>query len=95
MKLLISLMIIFQSSQSFLCEICHHITGCIQHEMPLEPELSILKKISVEYCVKKHMYIRHVCKGAVDEMTPFIINSVWRHYSDPHLVCSELKFCKQ
>ena len=28
-------------------------------------------------------------------MTQFIVNSVWRHYTDPHLICPKIGFCKK
>ena len=28
-------------------------------------------------------------------MTEFIINSLWRHYTDPHMICSNIKACSQ
>lgn len=39
------------------------------------------------------MQQKNVCKGAVKEMVPVMLNSAWKHYSDPHLLCSDLKFC--
>ena len=28
-------------------------------------------------------------------MTPSILSSLWKHYTDPHLICPELHICKQ
>lgn len=57
--------------------------------------IEALIKIAIVYCKTKHLQDVAVCTGAIKEMTPFLIDSLWQHYSDPHYVCPKLHFCQK
>lgn len=75
------------------CEICHEILFEYQKSIPRKPTEVILDYIATKYCIKKKLQNPNVCKGAVTEMMDSIVNSVWRHYTDPHSICHKLRFC--
>ena len=81
------------SSYSIPCKFCHDVVHQFQKSVPPKPATVLLNYISYEYCAKKHMQNPNVCKGAVTQMTDSIINSVWRHYTDPHGVCHKVGLC--
>jgi hypothetical protein len=72
------------------CEICHEVFNLIQ-KLPKQPALKLLEIISTQYCIKKHLQIQHVCRGAVKEMTRYILESAWQHFTDPHMICHQMK----
>jgi len=76
-----------------VCIICHDIVRTYQHTVPRRPTEEVLDIIGTTYCTKKHLENHNVCKGAVTEMMDSIINSLWRHYTDPHAVCHNLRMC--
>lgn len=75
------------------CQICHDILFEYQRSIPIRPTEEILDIIATKYCTKKHLQNANVCKGAVHEMMESIVNSVWRHYTDPHSICHKLRVC--
>lgn len=77
------------------CLLCHDIVKTIQEAVPGRSIDDILVKIAYLYCPKVKEYDSTVCKGAIKAMTPFIVKSLWKHYTDPHMVCSELRLCRQ
>lgn len=81
------------SSYSIPCQFCHDVVREFQKTVPPKPATVLLNYISYKYCANKHMQNPSVCKGAVSEMTDSIINSVWRHYTDPHAVCHKVRLC--
>jgi sphingomyelin phosphodiesterase len=78
-----------------ICVLCHEVARAIQHAVPLQPPVILADVIGTTVCARQHMQQKNVCKGAVSEMVPLMINNAWKHYSDPHLVCSDLKLCPQ
>lgn len=64
-----------------------------QKSIPPKPITVLLNLIGTKYCTSKHLQNQNVCKGAVSEMSDSIINSVWRHYTDPHAVCHKVRLC--
>lgn len=97
MKTLLLLVIFFiqivNSTKSPLCLACHEVVGLISKETPGRPFISIGSLIGIKYCTMKHLQKQNVCKGAVNSMATVVVNSLWLHYTDPHLICSKLKFC--
>jgi hypothetical protein len=57
--------------------------------------LKLLFTIGTQYCTLKKIQDKEVCKGAVDEMTNYILVSVWARYVDPHSVCHTIRMCKK
>jgi sphingomyelin phosphodiesterase len=78
-----------------ICALCHDVVKAVQRSVPLAPPVLLVDAIGTTVCTRQHMQTKNVCKGAVREMVPLILNSAWMHYSDPHLICSELKMCPQ
>jgi sphingomyelin phosphodiesterase len=76
-----------------LCSACHDIVKIVQKAVPGRPSELLIDQIAITYCTQKHLQQKKVCKGAVKEMVPVIVSSTWKHYSDPHLVCSTLRLC--
>lgn len=94
-KVLLVTILLIHSSQSFnpICSICHDIVKLLQKSVPHQPSEFIVDQIAILVCTQKHLQDKSVCKGAVKEMVPIILTSTWKHYSDPHLVCSNVKLC--
>ena len=61
--------------------------------MPHQPFDSVLSAIGLQYCERKHIEDKTVCKGAITEMIDPIISSTWKRYVDPHEVCHKLFLC--
>lgn len=76
-----------------VCIVCHDMVRLLQHSVPRRPAEQVLDIIGTTYCTKKHLQNHNVCKGAVTEMMDSIVNSLWRHYTDPHAVCHNLRMC--
>jgi sphingomyelin phosphodiesterase len=56
---------------------------------------NILDEIGTLYCyIKKVEKSFEVCKGAVNEMGPIILQSLYEHYTDPDFICPLLKLCE-
>ena len=76
-----------------ICDVCHDIVHEFQKSIPAKPTELILDYVAYKYCVKKNIEKPNVCKGAVHEMMDSIVNSAWRHYTDPHSLCHKLRLC--
>ena len=81
------------SAFELTCEVCHDLLFEYQKSIPRKPTVLFLDFVAYKYCVKKHLQNANVCRGAVREMTDSIVNSVWRHYTDPHAICHKLRLC--
>jgi|JI9StandDraft_1071089.scaffolds.fasta_scaffold202979_2 hypothetical protein len=79
-----------QKTLNFGCQFCHTIVEGIRHA-PKQPLLRALEIISTQYCIHKKLQIKHVCQGAVKEMTQYILASAWDHAIDPHSLCHKIK----
>lgn len=76
-----------------ICALCHDIVGEYQRSIPRKPTELALQAIATAYCTRKKLQNHNVCKGAVNEMIDSIVNSLWRHYTDPHAACHNLRLC--
>ena len=47
------------------------------------------------YCLQKKLEDRTVCEGAIKGMTPFLITSLWRHHTNPHVLCQQASLCRK
>ena len=98
-KLLLSLVLIVASYSleqgSAPCQLCHHLVRTFQRGVPRKPTLPLLEKIAVQYCLTKHLQDKKVCVGAIKEMTKFILAGLWKHYTNPHLVCQSILVCSK
>ena len=84
------------SNQSIPCKVCHEVVKELRGSVPASPTVEIVEEIALRVCIKNYKeYDEPVCRGAIKAMTPFIIRSTWRHYTDPHMLCSEIHLCKQ
>jgi hypothetical protein len=36
-----------------------------------------------------------VCHGAIEEMVEYIVKGLWKHYTNPHLVCQDVFLCQK
>jgi sphingomyelin phosphodiesterase len=81
------------SGLNLACNLCHDVISEYQRSIPRRPTELFLDFVAYKYCVKKHLQKPNVCKGAVRDMMDSIVNSVWRHYTDPHAICHKLRFC--
>lgn len=75
------------------CEACHFIVTEARKSMPRRPFDFVLSQIGLQYCEKKHIQDKTVCKGAITEMIDPIINSLWTKAIDPHEICHKLYLC--
>ena len=81
------------ASLDIACQVCHDVLFEFQKSVPAKPTILFLEFVSDKYCVKKHLQNPNVCKGAIHEMMESIVNSVWRHYTDPHAICHKIRMC--
>ena len=44
-------------------------------------------------CVGEKMFVRSVCKGAIHEMVPAILDSIVAHYLSADEICPLIKMC--
>ena len=77
-----------------LCDVCHFMVSALRKSVLERPTISVLEKIAVAYCVKKGIEDKTVCEGAIKGMTPFLIGSLWRHHTNPHVLCQDVFMCK-
>jgi hypothetical protein len=77
------------------CSLCHDIVRLLGKSLPSRSIQTVVDYVGVAYCKDKHLQDVKVCRGAVREMVPVILGSVWAHYADPHLVCSKLRLCSR
>ena len=75
------------------CSLCHLMMNSVQKAGSAWPILPMLERVAVEYCVRKHIQDRTVCKGAIKEMANYIVTGMWRHLTNPHIVCQDLFLC--
>lgn len=95
--ILVALLLVMVSSEitavNPICTLCHEVVQEYQRSIPRKPTELTLEAIATAYCTKKKLQNHNVCKGAIDEMMDSIVNSLWRHYTDPHAVCHNLRLC--
>lgn len=63
-------------------------------EASVRPELNFfLEKIALAVCFLGKMETLEVCRGAINEMTPAIVESVVTRYLDADEICPFVKMC--
>lgn len=78
------------STKSPICIMCHQVFDVLR-KIPHRNVLKALYAIGTQYCTLKKLQDREVCKGAVDEMTNYILVNAWARYMDPHAACHRIK----
>lgn len=77
------------------CSFCHLLIGTVQKSTPSWPLLPILEQAALTYCVRAHLQDKTVCQGAIKEMAEYILTGLWRHRTNPHIVCQDLLMCRK
>lgn len=79
-------------SFSLECSGCEAFVS-LMHNVPAEGLLSLVTSIIIEFC-SLDLQKKEVCAGAVDEMEPYVIDSLKAHYLSSDFICGEaLKVC--
>lgn len=81
----------FQTTLS--CGLCHRIVGSLQSKNGKKPYLPTLESIAIEVCYLKKIEDKKVCAGAIKSMAPYIIAGLYKHATNPHLICQNMKMC--
>jgi sphingomyelin phosphodiesterase len=79
---------------AFLCEECKRVVDLAQQGIKSEQFIdSLLKDLANFICVEFVKYPTSVCKGAIDEMTPSVLDSLVDKVIDAEKICTSIHMC--